>query len=95
MVSYPDYVKPNFWFYALRFSSKKLKEDVVKRLDQIGIQVRPMWPPNHLQKPYSNYNSENLEISEKYWDVTINLPCSVGMTKEDIKKVCSVIKDFK
>ena len=56
-----------------------------------GIQTRPVWYLNHLQKLFKdcqNYKIENaIELLEK----TLNIPCSVNLKKKSINRVVETL----
>lgn len=92
----PDYAHVNFWHYALQIQSNiysKGKEKLMAFLAEKGIQTRPLWYPNHLQKPYRNCQSYQIEHAVEMWQKTLNIPCSVNLTKIDIERVCMSLKD--
>ena len=61
----------------------------MKRLENNGIQTRPVWQLNHLQKLYQNCQTYMIEQAEKLVEQSLCLPSSVGMSNEDIQKVIS------
>ena len=57
------------------------------------VQTRPVWFLNHLQKPYINCQNYEIENALKLIEETLNIPCSVGLTKEEIKSVINLLKN--
>jgi aminotransferase in exopolysaccharide biosynthesis len=52
----PPYANNNCWMYALQVEKidyGESKETLIQRLTLDGIEVRPLWYLNHLQKPYT------------------------------------------
>jgi aminotransferase in exopolysaccharide biosynthesis len=83
----PPYASNNCWMYALQVDRKDYgvsKETVIERLTSDGIEVRPLWYLNHLQKPYRNCQPYKIEKAYCMYDKTIMLPCSVSLTSEEI-----------
>jgi len=83
----PPYASNNCWMYALQVDRKDYvvsKETLIERLTSDGIEVRPLWYLNHLQKPYRNCQPYKIEKAYCMYDKTIMLPCSVSLTSEEI-----------
>jgi perosamine synthetase len=86
----PEYCHPNYWFYALQIDKERYgkdREELMNYLGENGIQTRPVWYLNHLQKPYKNNQSYRIDNALGLWDETINLPCSAGLNETDLFKV--------
>jgi perosamine synthetase len=91
----PDYADNNYWMYALQIDKKIYGEDreaLMHRLNGKMIQTRPVWFLNHLQKPYRSCQSYRIENAVRLWEKTLNLPCSVHLTKAQIRKVIQALK---
>ena len=83
----PDYAESNHWFYCLKVNKDKYGKDVeevMTFLSEHDIQARPIWHLNHLQKPYKDRQSYRIEKAFELFANTINIPCSVDLTKEYI-----------
>ena len=87
----PAYAKNNYWMYALQIKEdyKEDKEALMERLASEGIQTRPVWYLNHLQKPYKDCQSYKIEKAYQMHKETLTLPCSVSLMKQDIDYVAS------
>lgn len=80
----PPYAHNNCWMYALRIDAASYgltRDEVLADLDARGIQTRPVWYPNHLQKAYRHCQTYRLEHCMKLFDETLNIPCSVGLSE--------------
>ena len=55
----PKYSKNNYWLNLLKIENKKLQKNL-KKFYNSKIQLRPVWFPNHLQKPY--LNAQNIKF---------------------------------
>ncbi|NQT32339.1 MAG: LegC family aminotransferase [Candidatus Omnitrophica bacterium] len=96
LVEEPSYGFSNFWYYSLLVDKEKYglnREELMKKLDESGIQTRPLWQLNHRQMPYKDCQAYSIEKAEHYYDRLLNIPCSVGLKPEDIKRVLGVMKD--
>ena len=92
----PGYSFNNKWMYALRINKSVFGKDRDELMDYLNInkvQTRPVWFLNHLQKPYINYQNYKIENALKLFEETLNIPCSVSLTKKDIKSVINLIKN--
>ncbi|MCK5188121.1 MAG: DegT/DnrJ/EryC1/StrS family aminotransferase, partial [Deltaproteobacteria bacterium] len=93
LLNEPYYAKSNKWFYAVLCKDKKEKQFLLKHLNSNGIQARPLWFLNHLQKPYVKCQSYKIEKALKMYATIVNIPCSINLTEKEIKKVVKVMKD--
>jgi perosamine synthetase len=63
-----------------------------------GVGTRPFYPPVHSQKPHEMIAREvidsNLSITQSVCQHGVWLPSSIGLTLEEIRYVCGVIKKF-
>jgi len=89
----PPYAKSNKWFYAVLCKEKKEKEFLLQHLNSNGVEVRPLWFLNHLQKPYAKCQSYRIEKAQKMYDSIVNIPCSVNLTEKEIEEVVKAMKD--
>lgn len=95
LMGVPAGTSPNYWFYSLLIEKKTFgldREGLMAALGKVGIQTRPLWHLNHLQKPYRG--SQAYRISRASWFVkrVLNLPCSSGLTKDQVARVAEAIK---
>lgn len=90
----PSYAKNNLWMLALQISPKYRddREGLMARLQKANIQTRPVWVPNHLQKPFLHHQKLDVSQSEALWKKTLNIPCSIGLTNQQLEKVCQELK---
>ena len=88
----PNYGESNYWYYCLQIKKEsygKVKEELMKYLNDNGIQTRPVWYPNHLQKPFKDFQNYKIEKANELWENTLNIPCSVDLKEEDVRKIIS------
>jgi aminotransferase in exopolysaccharide biosynthesis len=86
----PPYARNNLWMYALQIDRNKYgadREGLMASLGAQGIQTRPVWYLNHLQQPFRHCQSYRIERATDLWDKTLNLPCSVGLSANDVERV--------
>jgi perosamine synthetase len=90
----PEYARNNHWMCALQIEKAgygRGKEELLGFLGSNGIQARPVWYPNHLQKPYKNSQVYRIETAYEVFDATLNLPCSVGLEDIELQTVVSCL----
>ncbi len=94
LLSVRDDIRSNRWFYALYFDGCKLNRDeMIKHLSGNKIQSRPIWGLISDQLPYVGSRTYKIEKAKQYWESVVNVPCSTNLSQEDVKYVCSVIKE--
>jgi dTDP-4-amino-4,6-dideoxygalactose transaminase len=75
----PDYADNNHWMNLLQIDGEAYGEDreeLMHRLHENGIQTRPVWGLNHLQKPYKNCHTYRIEKSIELVNNSLCLPSS-------------------
>lgn len=90
----PEYAENNYWMYALQIDKniyKKDREELMSCLSGHKIQTRPVWYLNHLQKPYKDCQNYKIEKALELLEKTLNIPCSVNLTKHDIERILGVL----
>jgi perosamine synthetase len=91
----PGYARNNLWMYPLQIDHPPYRHDregLMAYLSEQGIQTRPVWHLNHLQEPYRHCRSYSIERAPKLLEKTLNLPCSVGLTHDEVDHVVSVLR---
>jgi perosamine synthetase len=86
----PNYAYNNHWLNLLQIDQKNYGEDresLMARLENNGIQTRPVWKLNHLQKPYRNFQSYKVERAGVLLAYSLCLPSSSNLTDDDINNV--------
>ena len=69
---------PNFWLnsiYLTKCNYKKLKQ-IIKKINKLGIQVRPLWFPCHKQSYLKKYQTYKIFNSNKFSEKIICIPSS-------------------
>lgn len=98
ILSFKDEIRPNYWFYSLKIDKEKYgigRDELLKKLVESDIQTRPIWGLIHQQKPYTSYQSYEMEKSLYYYDRVLNLPCSSSLTEKEVYQVIGKIREFK
>ena len=90
----PPYGQSNYWLMCLQIEPGKYgmdREAVMAMLKEHKIQSRPVWYPNHLQRPYAACQTYCIQRAVDLCDHTLNIPGSVNLTKEDMQRVVEVL----
>ena len=91
----PDYGQNNFWINILRFNSKKIsRKKLIKKFNEKKIEVRPIWYPIHLLKPYKKYQKFEITKSIEFLKTSICLPSSTSLTNKDLNRIIKVINNI-
>jgi len=89
----PAYAHSNKWFYAVLCRDTKEKNLMLEHLKRKGVQARPLWFLNHLQKPYAHCQAYAIEKAPHIYDTLVNIPCSVSLTENEIMEVVKAMKE--
>lgn len=98
ILSFRERIRPNHWFYSLKIDKEKYgigRDELLKKLVESDIQTRPIWGLIHQQKPYTSYQSYEMEKSLYYYDRVLNLPCSSNLTEKEVYQVIGKIREFR
>jgi aminotransferase in exopolysaccharide biosynthesis len=91
----PVYADNNLWMPCLQIDAQAYGEDreaLMARLGRARIQARPVWELNHRQRPYVDCGRMPTERAERLHEITLNIPCSVGLTDPDQARVVSELR---
>jgi len=91
----PDYADNNHWLNLLQIDNKVYNEDrevLMKRLEENGIQTRPVWKLNHEQKPYKDCQYYKVKNVKKLVENSLCLPSSSSLSVSQIKMVGKYLK---
>ena len=76
ILSFPNYLKSNFWLITAIFKNKSYRNKFIKFFSSIGIHTRVTWRPLHTLKLFKNCPKDNLKNTENISCKLINLPSS-------------------
>lgn len=67
--------------------------EICIKMRNAGVEARSFWKPIHLQKPYSHAMMDSdFSVICAVWDKILTLPCSTGITEEELKTVTDTVK---
>ena len=91
----PEYADNNHWLNLLQIDNKVYNEDrevLMKRLEENGIQTRPVWKLNHEQKPYKDCQYYKVKNVKKLVENSLCLPSSSSLSVSQLKMVGKYLK---
>ncbi|CAK7019453.1 LegC family aminotransferase [Fusobacterium varium] len=98
LMPFNENIRSNHWFYSLVVDKEKYglnKDELLVKLNEVGIQSRPIWGLIHQQKPFKNNRAYMMERSVYYIDKVLNIPCSTNLTTEEVEIVINRLKEFR
>ena len=87
-----DNTRGNRWLTALVFEKSDFNV-VMKALEGINVESRPLWKPMHMQPLFKDAKTFVDGTSEELYAKGLCLASSTTMTRDDVKMICEVIKD--
>jgi UDP-N-acetylbacillosamine transaminase len=82
----------NRWLTALIFKKSSYKK-IMKVLEGINVESRPLWKPMHMQPLFKNTKKCVDGTSEELYNKGLCLASSTTMIKDDVKMICDKIKE--
>jgi perosamine synthetase len=95
MLEAPRDTQVNHWFYALLVDKDAYglsRDELMERLGREGIETRPLWHLNHLQKPYQENLSYRIERAPFFLERVLNVPCGSGLGRGDVERIAARIR---
>lgn len=89
LLKFNEKCRVNYWFYSYLTEKRDI---LIKELQKMKIQTRPIWKLIHTLPPYKDCQSYKIEKANYYYDKVLNIPCSSNLSSEDILYVCEKIK---
>lgn len=89
-----DGVKNIYWLYSILIEEGYPinRDDLILKLKENDIQSRPFFMPAHKMPPYRECRTGDMSVTNDIGKRGINLPSSVGLNENEIKKVCNIIE---
>ena len=91
----PIYANNNNWLNVMKVNKnvyKKNAESLLYILNKNGIQARPIWKPNHQQKPYRLNKKFKINNNINDYKDYICLPSSAQLSIKDLNFITKVLK---
>lgn len=87
----PEGARSNFWLNTVVCEEPARARRALAALNEAGFGARPLWAPAHLQKPLKKYPRESLDVTERLWRTSFNIPSSVGVSPKDADAVVRAV----
>lgn len=90
----PEDAFSTFWMYTLRVDAGRFglgSRELLRRLEEEGIQTRPLWQPIHLSPPHRTEPPASCPVAETLYREALSLPCSVGLSAAAQERVVETI----
>ena len=84
-----------FWMFTVRIAAEAFgmgSRDLLHRLQQQGIQSRPLWQPMHLSKSQTGAMAWEVTVADRLHAECLSLPCSVGLRTDEQERVIAAIQ---
>lgn len=85
-----DKARGNRWLSAITFEKTDYNK-IIKALDEVNVESRPLWKPMHMQPLFRDVKSILDGTSQELFRKGLCLASSTTMTKEDVKLISDVI----
>ncbi|TKI69890.1 UDP-N-acetylbacillosamine transaminase [Sulfurimonas crateris] len=82
----------NRWLTAMIFAKSDYNK-IMKALEEVNVESRPLWKPMHMQPLFSDAKSVVDGTSEELFNKGLCVASSTTMMKDDVKMICDVIKE--
>jgi UDP-N-acetylbacillosamine transaminase len=83
----------NRWLTSLLFQDGTNINKIIQVLEDHNCESRPLWKPMHKQPLFKESDTLLNGTSEEMFDRGLCLPSGTLMKKEDVQKVCNIIKE--
>lgn len=92
----PGYSESNHWLNVLRFNDRAVsRKKLADYLLKLGIETRPVWRLNNLQKPYSACFAYRISKSAELLKSSLCIPSSVNLRRESLDRIIEALKNFR
>ncbi len=84
-----------FWLFTVLVDRGAFGMDsraLLRSLDRAKVQTRPLWQPLHRSKAFADCGTFDCPVADKLNREALSLPCSVGISNEDLEAVIDAVK---
>jgi perosamine synthetase len=88
------WAQSNSWMFTALVDESKFgmsRRDLMHRLQAANVETRPLWQPLHLSPAHRGSAATSCEMAVRIQQNALSLPCSVGLTESDQKRVMECI----
>ena len=83
-----------YWLYTVLVDEESFGRDSRALLEYLGkhkVQTRPLWQPLHRSPAHQGSFAYKVSVAEEIHRQALCLPCSVGLTHEEVERVLETI----
>ena len=87
-------VDGTYWLYTVLVDAARFGMDsrqLLRQLQEQGIQSRPLWQPLHLSQPHRDCQFLGGGVTDRLYADGLSLPCSVDLSPDDQARVVRAI----
>ncbi len=89
----PIYSNNNIWINILMIKNKKIsRTSLYKKMKKKLIEIRPIWYPIHLLKPFKKYETYMISNAINLHKVCVCLPSSPNLSDRDLQRISLNLK---
>lgn len=85
----------SWWMVSIMGNKPNFYKECSTFLTENGVETRPIFPPIQSMPAFKEYNDQEYKNAAILNDMCITLPSGPGTSEENIKKVCSLLGQFK
>jgi perosamine synthetase len=87
----PNHSSNNNWLNLIKVTKNQNVKEIIRKLRLKYINVRPVWLPNHLQKPFRKCQTYKITNCKKYIKNLICIPSSSSLKKNQVDKIIKTL----
>ncbi len=92
-------VQNSYWLYTIRLDKNfmKYRKILIQKMQENGIEARPIFYPMSMMKPYKRYinKKDKFPVSEDLFKSSISLPSAYDVNKNDISLISNFLNNFR
>lgn len=88
-----SWAKQVFWMYNIFLADgdEQKRDEVMRKLDEMGIETRPVFYPMHVLPPYRE--DQSYPVADLWSGRGINLPTHQDLTREDVLRIAASLRE--
>ena len=79
------------WLTSFRCESEDSRDLLLRSLDSVGIESRPIWLPMSAQAPYASCPRIGSSVSSEVGSTAMSVPSSANLTDSHVDHICEEI----
>jgi perosamine synthetase len=86
-----------YWMFTILINPVLVGADsrmVLKKLEEKGIQTRPLWQPIHLSPAHASASGGDFPVAEHLYASALSLPCSTNLSHADQDLVIATLRNL-